>query len=152
MKNAIRAAQKSLSIETEGALRGRFYCRVSVAHSPEDVINPAYFGDEQLRQRLREGDVIEVEPEDLSWSGELTVRALLPQSREVLTRWRQGPVFFDQNEPAETEDGLFSVEWKGPVLRWCVFAGDERRESHLGSKTAAIAMMNMLRGKGSVAA
>lgn len=147
MSTIIRAAPKSLAIELEGALRGRFYCRVPVGHTPEDVASPPYFGDEQQRMRLREGDVIEVEPEDLSWSGELTVRALLPGSREVLTRWRLGPVMHDETIPNSSSDNLFSIAFKGPQLRWCVYAGDERRDSHLATKEAAHARMQELRGE-----
>lgn len=151
LKNVTRAVPKSLAIEVEGALRGRFYCRVPVTHAPEEVSSAAYFGDEQARMRLREGDIIEVEPEDLSWTGELTVRALLPQSREVLTRWRFGPVLHDEGIPDVSPDELFSIAWKGPQLRWCVFAGEERRETGLESKEKAFRRMSELRGDKAVA-
>lgn len=140
----IRAIPKSLALEYEGALRGRFYSRVPPEHGPEAVGAPAYFGDEITKLKLREGDRIEVEPEDMSWMGELVVRAIVPTSREVVTRWVVGPVFFDV--PA-IDAGDFTVQYRGKANRHCIYNGDQLIEGGFATKEMAQRRLEAIRAE-----
>lgn len=141
----IRAIAKSLEIEKEGVSRGHFFCRVPVEHGPEAVGGPAYFGDEVIKTRLRVGDRIEVEPEDLSWMGELIVRAIVPASREVVTRWIVGPVVFDDTAPIDAGD--FTVIWRGKVNRFCIYNGDQLIEAGHATKESANRRLEIIRAE-----
>jgi hypothetical protein len=138
----VRANAKTLSIETEGALRGRYHCRVPVEHTAAIVGAPAYFGDEATRTKLREGDRIEVEPDDLSWFGELIVRAVVPAAREVVTRWVVGPVHFDA-PPIDAGD--YRIEYKGKVQKHCIYLGDQIIEAGFETREKAHARLTYLR-------
>ena len=138
----IRCVPKTLDMESEGKLRGRWYCRSPVEHSPEAVGDPAYFGDEAARLRLREGDRIEVEPDDMSWMGELIVRAISPLAREVVTRWVVGPIIFDE-PPVEAGD--LTIKWKGPAQKFVIFNGPQFVEGGFLTKEAAARRLDALR-------
>lgn len=137
----LRIPAGRLICEVETRARGKYYARLPEDVTPEQVAHPAYFGDEQ---NLRVGDVIEVEPEDLAWLGELVVRAVNPEAREIVTRWRAPPAVFD----GEAMDaGEFRVKFGGPQAKHCIWQGDTRIETGFPTREQAEVRMRKLMEK-----
>lgn len=126
MSEPLRLAPKALQIEHEGARRGRWYVRVPAEHAIEDVLSPFYFGQcAEPPKPLRVPDVIEVEPEDLSWSLELTVVSVDAKLRRVVTRIRGEVQRFGAALSAAQEAEGFELRFIGREAGWGVFkAGD----------------------------
>lgn len=79
----------AIATESSGRFRNRFLARVPVSHTPEDVLSPQYFGLLIQSERFQEGDLIEVEWEDLSRFGVLQIRAVEKQLQLILTIERE---------------------------------------------------------------
>ena len=139
MSEPIRLSPKLLHIEHEGTTRGRWYVRVPAEHTIEDVLKPEYFGQcVAVPKMLRVPDVIEVEPEDLSWALNLTVLAVSPQTRRVITRVKGDVQAFDVTLAPEQIEAGYKLKFIGREAGWGVFMKDDVRAQ--GFKTAAAAL------------
>lgn len=97
--------------------RGTWYARVPAEHTLEDVTNPIYFA--LTGQKLRAGDIIDVEPEHGLWGTRLRVMAVIPGVSQVRTR--ENEVFrvdYSVKPPAG-----FSFQWDGNAGRWSLYKG-----------------------------
>lgn len=138
MSEPIRLSPKLLQIEHEGATRGRWYVRVPAEHTIEDVLNPAYFGQcTAVPKLLRVPDVIEVEPEDLSWSLHVTVLSVAPLTRRVVTRLKGEIQRFGVEISADQAAAGYAIRFIGKAAGWGVFKDEDLIDQGFKTATAA---------------
>lgn len=101
----VRCPSKALVIDRDNAHRGYWLCMVPDTHTAEDVLRPEYFG---FHTQVRVGDVIEVQSEDMSWWGELLVRAIPAGLNMIVTRKR----FLDHFEIEDLSAG-YEIKYLG---------------------------------------
>lgn len=140
MSDPVRISPKALQIDKEGATRGRWYVRVPVEHTLEDVLAPEYFGNASQGQKpLRVPDVIEIEPEDLSWLLEVTVTSVNPVTRRVVTRLRGEVQTFGVEVSEAQKAAGYSLKFIGKEAAWAILDKNDAiiDQNH---KTAAAAL------------
>lgn len=110
----VRCPSKALVIDRDNAHRGYWLAMIPDGHTAEDVLRPEYFGFHA--GKIRVGDVIEVQSEDMSWWGELLVRAIPAGLNMIVTRKR----FLDHFEVEDLPDG-YEIKYLGTSGRHTVF-------------------------------
>lgn len=129
----MRCPPKALIVDSENNIRARWLARVPVEHTHEDVLSPFYFGEAIGDRGVREGDVIEVEPEHALWSLQVRVMAIIPSLHQVVVRLRGDIEEYHEEFP----DG-YSCEWKGTEGRWMLVKGDLPIQAGFISQTEAL--------------
>ena len=145
MSEPLRLPIKKLQIEHAGAARRLWYARVPAEHGVDDVLNPAYFGlCVEGMKALQVPDLIEVEPEDLSWSLTLTVLAVNPQTRRVVTRLKGGVENFAVSPAPEQKADGYDLRYIGTAAGWAVVRGEEVLDMGHRTATAALEKLNQI--------
>lgn len=145
MSDPLRISPKHLHIEHEGATRGRWYVRVPAEHKIEDVLKPEYFGAcVEAHKRLRVPDVIEVEPEDLAWSLNLTVLSVAPATRRVVTRLKGDVQHFGVDLAPEQLAAGYALKFIGREAGWGVFKGADVLDQGYKTSAAALERLNAI--------
>ena len=110
----VRCPSKALVMDRDNAHRGYWLAMIPDGHNAEDVLRPEYFGFHA--GRIRVGDVIEVQSEDMSWWGELLVRAIPAGLNMIVTRKR----FLDHFEVDDLPAG-YEIKYLGHTGKHTVF-------------------------------
>lgn len=145
MSEPIRLSHKLLQIEHCGPARRRWYARVPAEHSIETVLHPAYFS--QCLEGVKAvsvPDLIEIEPEDLSWSLTVTVLSADANARRVVTRLRGEVEQFGVELAAEQIAAGYDLRYVGRVAGWGVFRGAELLDQGFRTATAALERLNAI--------
>lgn len=121
-EDTVRCPNKALVIDRENAHCGYWLCMVPEGHNPEDVMSADYFGFQA--GKLRVNDVIEIRAEDLSWYGELLVRAKPQGVNQVVTVER----FVKYFDVAELPSGYDAI-YQGQKAKWTLYRGGVALES-----------------------
>lgn len=131
----IRCPAKALVMDRDNAHRGYWLAMIPASHTPDDVVKPEYFGF----HRVRVGDVIEVQAEDMSWWGELLVRAIPANLNMVVTRVRFLDHFEIDDLPAGYEIKYLGVSGKHTLY----FEGNPTQGGFDTREEAAIKAMQL---------
>lgn len=112
----------ALHLEHESASaagRGVWYARVPADHTIDDVLNASYFGAHQHERGLREGDIVDIEPESALWRIQVRVMACDKTLQQVELREAE---LYRQSYEAEPPQG-FEFKWDGNGGKWCAYKG-----------------------------
>jgi hypothetical protein len=144
-------AQKSPNLCPKGRLflefessspegRGVFFARVPAEHTIEDVLHPSYFGAMMKDKGLREGDLIDIEPESGLWRIQGRVMAVVPALQQVEIREFET---MRQNYEVEPPAG-YEFKWLGGASRWAILKGAVTVDAGFTSQGAALARVQEL--------
>lgn len=115
----------ALEVDRENAHCATYLCRIPREHTFDDVLAPEYFGRKQNRTQqdrlIREGDFIDVQPEDFSWYARLMVRARLPDVDQVVTDVIYHKIFSVGDLPAG-----WSMDYRGARAWVIMYRGHEK--------------------------
>lgn len=139
-EESVRCPNKALVIDRENAHCGYWLCMVPEGHSPEDVLSADYFGFHA--GKLKVNDVIEFRSEDLSWYGELLVRAKPQGVNQVVTVER----FTKHFDVVELPSG-YDARYQGKVGKWTVYRGSAALESGFDTREEAAIHIDKLVAK-----
>jgi hypothetical protein len=143
---AIRIPQNNLALENAGKMRNKYHARIPVEHTPDDVLDPDYFGeamrisDNPRSASLTPGDIIEVESEDFTWDCTLRVHAQVGSTRQLITRLRGEINYYDT---ADFPKG-WTAEWLGGAEHFGIFFEGELKDQGITSKEGCLARINAM--------
>lgn len=120
------------SASTDG--RGTWFARVPAEHTIEDVLSPAYFYVTQKDKGVREGDIIEIEPESALWIIRTRVMLINEDLGEVELREHEN---LRQTYEVEAPSG-FAFKWEGGDARWTVWKGESKVGAGYATQSAAL--------------
>lgn len=124
--------------------RGVYYARVPAEHTIEDVLNPAYFGNAHQDKGVREGDIIDIEPESALWRIQVRVMAIMPAINHVELRESE---ILRQDYSIAPPPG-FSFKWEGAQAKWGIYKGNTLVDGGFSSQSGAFARaQEMIREK-----
>jgi hypothetical protein len=112
----------------------------------EDLFAPEYWS--HISEKMRQGDLIEVRPEDGSYFALLYAVAVQRQAAAVIEIVKKDLSTDPVNMPL-TESGV-RVEWKGPVRKWAVIRTkdnqivSDKHEVRLTADTAAAEYLRVI--------
>lgn len=142
----VRIPNNNLALEVSGKMRNKYHARIPVTHSPEDVLNPDYFGQafrahpNPRQAQLTEGDIIECEAEDFSWDMTLRVHAQVPSTQQLITRLRGEICYYDT---ADFPKG-WTCEWLGNAEHFGIYLDGKMVETGFVTKDAALLRVHAL--------
>lgn len=126
MATTLRCPHTNIAIEATGVFRTRYLARIPSAHTVHDVTSPEYFGAVIATAGFKEMDLIEVEWEDGTKWGTLSVRAVEPSIGLVTTKARE-PIK-DEAETEQLPDG-WDMEFIDVRYGWAITSKGERVEA-----------------------
>lgn len=100
---------KALVIDRENKHCGYYIALVDAEHTPDDVRSSKYFGRQISSSRLRVDDEITVRPRNRSYHMQLIVRAIIPETAEIITEEIH---FVEFARGKDLPDG-WEVKWLG---------------------------------------
>jgi hypothetical protein len=136
MADPIRCPPKdALVVDRENAHCATYLCRSPRAHTLDDVCGPYYFGLMQNRTQqdrlVREGDFIDVQPEDFTWFVRLMVRACAPTVDQVIT-----DIIYQKAFPVGKLPAGWTMEHRGD-RGWTISLNNQEKASHFKTPEGA---------------
>lgn len=136
----VRCPSKALVMDRDNAHRGYWLAMIPDGHNAEDVLRPEYFGFHA--GKIRVGDVIEVQSEDMSWWGELLVRAIPAGLNVIVTRKR----FLDHFEVDDLPAG-YEIKYLGHTGKHTVFYQGNAIQGDFSTREEAAIKVFQLAGR-----
>ena len=140
--SAMRCPSKNVS-STRSRETARLVATIPASHPIEAVLSANYFGNVIDVMDLRVRDIIELEWEDDTKFGELSIRSVEKSVQQVVTAVR----FLNEYEPPEFPEG-WSAEFRSAAVGWVLkFHGNEVEANFRTSEEAATRASSLDRQK-----
>lgn len=129
--SALRCPTKNIS-NTRTRETARVIATIPASHPIEAVLSPNYFGNAIDVMDLRVRDIIELEWEDDTKFGELSIRSVEKSVQQVVTAVR----FLNEYEPPEFPEG-WSAEFRSASVGWVLKFHDNEVEANFRTSEEA---------------
>lgn len=133
----VRCPAKAFKLEIAGNTRARWCATIPADHTVEDVLHPNYFGRiaNTNKEKLKFRDIIELEWEDGTKFGELSIRSVEAAMEQLVTAVR---VEIMEVATPGLPDG-WTMEFINPAKGWSIaFKGEEKQSGFTTQEAASM--------------